>query len=97
MISKIYNLLWSAAPFLLKGKRILQELCKSNFIWDDAVSDDYIIEWEQWKKELQILQNLKMERFFKPSKFGKVIGCSLQHFSDASQDGYEQVTYLRIS
>ena len=30
MISKIYDPLGLAAPFLLKGKRILQELCKSN-------------------------------------------------------------------
>ena len=30
------------------------------------------------------------------SKFSKVIDCSLHHFSDASQDGYGQVTYLRI-
>ena len=37
-----------------------------------------------------------MERCFKPSKFGKVIDCILHHFSDASQDGYGQVTYLRI-
>ena len=37
-----------------------------------------------------------MERCLKPSKFGKVIDCSLHHFSDASQDGYGQVTCLRI-
>ena len=30
-----------------------------------------------------------------PSKLSKVIDCSLYHFSDASQDGYGQVTYLR--
>ena len=77
-------------------KKILQELYKSNFSWDDADSDDYIVEWEKWKKELQLLENLKMERCFKPSKFGKVIDCSLHHFSDASQDGYGQMTYLRI-
>ena len=87
MISKIYDPLGLAAPFLLKGKRILQELCKSNFSWDDAVSDDYIVEWERWKKELQLVENLKMERCSKPSKFDKVIDCSLHHFSDASQDG----------
>ena len=96
MISKIYDPLGLAAPFLLKGKRILQELCKSNFNWDDVVSDDHIVEWEKWKKELQLLENLKIERCFKPSKFGKVIDCSLHHLSDASQDGYGQVTYLRI-
>ena len=96
MISKTYDPLGLAAPFLFKGKRILQELCKSNFTWDDAVSDDYIVVWEKWKKELQLLENLKMERCFKPSKFGKVTDFSLHHFSDASQDCYGQVTYLRI-
>ena len=29
-------------------------------------------------------------------KFGKVIDCSLHYFSNTSQDGYGQVTYLRI-
>ena len=96
MISKIYDPRGLAAPFLLKAKRMLKELCKSNFSWDDAVSDNYIVEWEKWKKELQLLENLKMERCFKPSKFGKVIDCSLHHFSNASQDGYGQVTYFRI-
>ena len=33
---------------------------------------------------------------FEPSKFGKVIDFSLNHFSDASQDGYGQVSYLRL-
>ena len=42
MISRILDPLGLAAPFLLKSKRILQQLCKSNFSWDDAVSDDLI-------------------------------------------------------
>ena len=86
VISKIYDTPGLAAPFLLKGKRRLQELCKSNFSWDDAVSDDCIVEWEKWKKELQLLENLKIWWCFNPSKFDKVIDCSLHHFSDASQD-----------
>ena len=95
MISKIYDPYGLAAPFLLKGKRILQELCKSNFSWNDAVSDNYLVEWEKRKEELPLLGNLKMERCFQPSKFDKVIDCSLRHFSNASQYGYGQVTYLR--
>ena len=47
-------------------------------------------------KELQLLGNLKMERCFKPSTFGRAIECSLHHFFDPSQNGYVQVTYLRI-
>ena len=84
MLSKIYDPLGFAAPFLLKGKRILQVLCKSNYSWDEAVSDDYIKDWNKWKMELQQLEGLEINRGFKPSKFGKVIDCSLHHFSDAS-------------
>ena len=71
MISKIYDPLGLATPFLLKEKRILQELYKSNFNWDDAVSDDYIVEWEKWTKELQLLENLKMERCFNYQSLAK--------------------------
>ena len=39
---------------------------------------------------------MKINRCFKPSKFGDVIDCSLHYFSDASQDGYWQVSYLRL-
>ena len=96
MVSKIYDPLGFAAPFLLKGKRILQVLRKSNYSWDEAVSDDYIINWKKQKRELQLLEGLERNRCFKPSKFGKVIGCSLHHFSDTSQTGYGQVSYLRL-
>ena len=94
MVSKIYDPLDFAAPFLLKGKKILQVLCKSSYSWDEAVSDDYINNWNEWKRELQLLEGLEIIRCFKPSKFGKVIDCSLYHFSDASQDGYGQVWSL---
>ena len=60
------------------------------------MSDDYIKDWNKWKRELQLLKGLEINRFFKTSKFGKVIDCSLHHFSDASQDGYGQVSYLRL-
>ena len=44
MMSKIYDPVGLAVPFLLKGKRISQDLFKSKFGWDDAISDDYIVE-----------------------------------------------------
>ena len=54
MVSKIYDPLGFAAPFLLKGKRILQVLCNSNYSCVEAVSDDYIKDWNKWKRELQL-------------------------------------------
>ena len=37
-----------------------------------------------------------MDRCFEPPRFGRLIDCSLYHFSDASQDGYSQASYLRL-
>ena len=39
---------------------------------------------------------MEINRCFKPSKFDKVIDCSLNHFSDADQDRYGQVSNLRL-
>ena len=79
MVSKIYDPLGFAAPFLLKGKRIIQVLPKSNYSWDEAVSDDYVKDWNKWKRELQLLEGLEINRCLKPSRFVKVIDCSLHH------------------
>ena len=37
-----------------------------------------------------------MDGCFKPLRFGRLIDCSLHHFSDASQDGYGLVSYFRL-
>ena len=37
-----------------------------------------------------------MNRSFKPEGFGGIVECSLHHFSDASQNGYGQASYLRL-
>ena len=74
--------------FLVERKKILQELCKSNFNWDEQVSSETIEESEQWKNDLKLSENINLDRCFKPPRFGRLIDCSLHHFSDASQGGY---------
>ena len=69
MVSKIYDTLGFAAPLLLKGKRILQVLCNNNYSWDEILSDDYIKDWNEWKRELQLLEGLEINKCFKPTKF----------------------------
>ena len=48
------------------------------------------------KFQLHLLENAVMKICFKPPGFGKIACCSLHYFSDASQDGYGQVSYLRL-
>ena len=95
-ISKIYDSLGLAAPFLLKGKIILQDLCKNNYSWDDNVPSNFTKDWENWKVQLHLLEIVIMKRCFKSPGFGKFSCCSLHHFTDASQNGYGQVSYLQL-
>ena len=46
-ISSIYDPLGLAAPFLLQGKQILQDLCKNQAAWDAMVPDEIKARWEK--------------------------------------------------
>ena len=95
-ISSVYDPLGIAAPFLLVGKSILQDLCRTKLSWDEEIGEEYRVRWENWKSQLPTLERFSMERCLKPANFGTVISRQLHNFSDASSMGYGQVTYLRI-
>ena len=94
-ISSVYDPLGFAAPVLLPGKRILQELCRNNINWDDPVSEEYVHVWERWRSQLSSLERFHVARCVKPANFGTVIDRQIHNFSDASASGYGQVSYLR--
>ena len=95
-ISSVFDPLGFAAPLILVGKQILQDLCRENCDWDDPIPDRLKSKWEQWCQELHILEHLKVRRCYKPDDFGETVSAELHHFSDASQSGYGQCTYLRL-
>ena len=45
---------------------------------------------------MKLFENIYLDRCFNPPKFGRLIDRSLHHFSDATQDGYGQVSYLGL-
>ena len=95
-VSSVFDPLGLVAPFILMGKRILQELCRDGVGWDDEVPDDLRPQWEKWRAELPILESLRIARCYKPQKFDVVKNVELHHFSDACQNGYGQCSYLRL-
>ena len=93
----MYDLLGFAAPFFLNAKLILQDLCRSKYDWDDKIPDEYLQRWQAWLQELPKLEQLTIERCFKSPDLGEIASCQLHHFSDASQQAYGAVTYLKIT
>ena len=95
-VSSIYDPLGFVAPFILPGRKTIQRLCQGEVKWDDPVSCDIRKDWKEWKSYLSILGEITVNRCFKPSNFNSVKEVTLHHFSDASEEGYGQVSYLRL-
>ena len=83
VLSSIYDPLGFGAPFLLKGKQIIQKLCQLNLKWDEDIPDEISNELLTWKENLPNLEMVYLGRCFKFLGFGKVVDCSLHHFSGA--------------
>lgn len=96
VVSSLYDPLGFLASFTLSAKLILQELCKRRYAWDEDIPPYFSQQWSEWLKDLEKIAEFKVHRCFKPTDFGKPIKAQLHHFSDASQDGYGTVSYLRL-
>ena len=95
-ISSIYDPLGLVAPFLLSGKKILQEICRDGKEWDDPIDEDVLSRWDRWRKDLLNLSKLKVQRCYRPANFGQVTSVQFHHFADASLEGYGQCSYVRL-
>ena len=93
-IGSIYDPLGLLAPFLLKGKRILQDLIRDGKAWDDPVPEDIARRWSKWKEQLTEFSDFSVPRCYKKEGLEEV-RTELHHFSDASYDGYGQCSYIR--
>ena len=95
-VSSLYDPLGLAAPMILPAKRLLQKMCKENLGWDDVICSDDLVRWSEWSKDITGLSDMKVPRCVKPKHFRKVDSFQLHYFSDASEEGYGVVSYLRI-
>ena len=95
-VSSIYDPLGLAAPFVLQGKLILQQLCIDKKGWDEPLNEKQIAAWTQWRRDLPKLESIKVDRCIKPKDFGHIVNYSIHHFSDASSIAYGQASYLRV-
>ena len=80
--------------FITHGSQV--KLCQLNLKWDEDIPDDISNKCLKWKENLPNLEMVHLGRCFKPHGFGKVVDCSLHHFSDACENGYVQASYIRL-
>lgn len=95
-VASIYDPLGFVAPYVLNGKRILQEMCHQGTSWDDPLSLALSQRWKKWQNYLVDLEKVDMPRCYVPADFGKIVKTEINNFSDASTCGYGQCSYLRM-
>ncbi|CAB4033136.1 uncharacterized protein LOC110985605, partial [Paramuricea clavata] len=82
-ISSIYDPLGFAAPFLLIGRQILQDLCRDQADWDDPVPEEVRQRWEKFRRDLLMLDKLKVPRCVAPTGFEE---CSYIRLVNSEQE-----------
>jgi len=82
-------------PVVLVSKKIMQRLWQIGLGWDDPIPTEVLKDWTRWTSELPTLADLSFKRcYYQNGK--EVYSQGLHGFSDASQDGYARVIYLRV-
>ena len=97
VVSSVYDPLGLAAPFVLTGKILLQDLCRRKMGWDDTIPEDDQNHWHVWLADLLKRSGFSVNRCIKPKNFSDIMNSQLHHFADASTSGYGAVTYLRLT
>ena len=94
-VAKIFDVLGWFSPVTVKMKILLQRLWEIKVEWDDPVPEDIRKVWLQWRSELTSLATMHIPRCYSP--VGTTITLIQLHgFSDASEEAYAGVVYLRM-
>lgn len=96
LVSSIFDPLGFLAPVVLPAKRILQDLCRRKYGWDEDLPVDVIKSWKKWVSGLLQLENFGVDRCIKTKQFGAPAFAQLHHFADASEDAYGTTSYLLL-
>ena len=97
MAATIFDPLGFVSPFLLQAKIIIQKLWARKYDWDEEISGDELGLWQNWLAELDEVKNIKVPRCMKMTVAANIKEMELHLFSDASEDAFGAVAYLRMT
>ena len=62
LVGSVFDPFGFVAPFVLTGKKILQDLCQLKLGWDDEVSAEHGLRWQRWLMDIPKLSQFTIER-----------------------------------
>ena len=96
IVNSIYDPLGFLAPVILPMKILQQQLCRQKLSWDDSIDAQSLSKFNAWIDEIKKIYYFQVNRCIKPCNFGKIKIIEFHHFSDASEDAYSSVSYIRL-
>lgn len=94
-IARTFDVLGFFAPSTIKVKILLQRIWEGGIGWDESVPPDIHHTYQKWRVELSILSNEVIPHCYFPCR-SRDCQIQLHGFSDASEEAYASVLYLRI-
>ena len=94
-VAKVFDVLGLFSPVTIKMKILLQRLWETKIDWDDLVPESLLEVWLHWRTELPTLATMHIPRCYSPVGFS-LSSMQLHGFSDASEEAYAGVVYLRL-
>lgn len=91
-IASIFDPLGLVGPIITTAKILMQNLWQIEVGWDDAIPDDFVMRWIQFRNQLLDLNNISIRRWVLPCVNRTTI--ELHGFCDASQSAYGACIYL---
>ena len=92
-IASIFDPIGFAAPYVIRGKMLLQEIWISGCDWDEPLETELQSKIRCWLNEMPLLDNLRLPRCLQFTQ--DVDFSTIQTFVDAPTEAYGAVLYIR--
>ncbi|XP_076301867.1 uncharacterized protein LOC143219991 [Lasioglossum baleicum] len=93
-VAKLFDPLGWLAPFIIRGKILMQQLWKEQLDWDDALPPLAAEQWKELTTEMPTLADIRIPRWIGVTDTQS--SRQLHIFVDASEKAFAAVAYLRI-
>jgi len=89
--ARLFDPLGWLSPIIIIAKSLFQNLWVHGLSWDDQLPQELEDAWKRFRQQLPLVQTLHIPRHVGPNP----ISYQLHGFSDASEQAYASVVYLR--
>lgn len=96
LAAKIFDKIGLIASFSVRSKLILQCVWTKGVEWNEEISMEVSLKWNQWVQELSELEHLHIPRCYSDLPLSQNAKVELHAFGDASEVGYASAFYLRF-